>query len=670
MTITQPHSLSILWVLLISFLVITILSSGFLLKDKRLIFLTSIIIVASFVGSGYYSPISIFDIYIYENLPGFQLLNDAYMWDWVIISPLYSIEIALLLEKLVRRPFKDDKSEKNIIFKPFWVLRNLVIRFRRGVVTIIILVLIILVGFIPILDQTYYGSNGMHQSEMPLDYYSLNNELTSLVGNTGIGVAIFPPSFGVLFGNATGGSVDPLLLNPNIRFALPQGYSSTPAPSNYYFYWAYQMFYNNETDNIAQLMGIMGVKYFVTLNDVNHNGNLVTKIMSYQHNLSLIITNGNFSIYKSNLMVSLGGAINGLTLLTGEFNSIQTASSFGINLANSAIVLSSDMNSSNFNLILNNTKLILTPNNQGLLSIAISKYVNSQTEVNLLNFTSHYASNLNNNWLQTSVLYSYPETLPYQSIDSSPTPFIVTNSNQSLVIPLKLIESGNETLWVKIYNSPQKDSNLNFTIDSNSTQVNTYLSSYPSTFKWIRIPFYQVSNLVNITIKGTGFNGISEIIVTPRNVISNEINVLNTFIKEKNLTVVCLNQTSKESLYNISLRHINLNLTSKIAIIENSNSYKIIGNLQGLIYVKMNYFSTVTPLFGPIKVISVLGGSSYIILNENNITQVTFRSIEYYPFILGIDIFSISSIILIIFTVALIISVSPANTKLSKKRTL
>lgn len=666
-TITHPHLLTIFWVASIYLLVIIILPSGFLLKDKRLIFITLIIIIAALLGSGYYSPISKFDIYMYENFPGFQLLNDAYLWDWAIISPLYAIEIALLIERMLNRPLIDHKTNKTIFSKTYKVLRDLVLRFKRKGITFMIFVLIVLIGFIPIFDQSYYGSNGLHQSEMPSDYYSLNNELNKLVGNTENGVAIFPPSFGILFGNASGGSVDPLLLNSKIRFALPQGYSSTPAPSNYYFYWAYQMFYNNETDNIAQIMGIMGVKYFVTLNDVNHNGNEVTNLMRYQHNLSLITTNENFSIYKSNINVTLGGEINKITLLTGEFNSIQRATSLGIDLANSALVLGSDLNSSNFNIILNNTKLILISNNQGLLPIAISKYVSSQNEVNLLNYTSHYASNLNSNWLQTNVLYSYPESLPYQSIDSSPTPFIVTYSNKSLVIPLGPAELGNETVWVKIYNSPQKDSSLNFTIDNNSTLVNTYLPSYNSSFRWIRIPYYQVSSLVYLKVKGKGFNGISEVIVTHRNVISNELNFLNGLIKMKNITLIYLNQTADKHLNDSALADLSLNLTSKIDIGESSDSYKISGSLYGLIYVKMNYFSSVKPIYGNVQIVPVLGGSSYIILNRNNITQLTFRPTEYYPFILGLDIFSISSIILIIITITLILLESPSKKIFFKK---
>ena len=636
--VASPY-VSEIWYLSIEIVSLAVLESGIIFRDRRLLYFDAIAIVACLFGAGYYSPIASLNVYLYENLPGYQFLNDAYMWEWAIVAPLYSVMLTIVIDKLILATRSEVATENNESTRTNEVLRsNSKTRIIRIITAFLISVLLIVIG-VPLEEQVYYGNDGIHSTVLPTDYLTLEKQLKNLIGDSNLGVAFFPPDIGLVFGNSSGGSIDPLLLNPYYRIAEPQQYTSVPAPSDYYFYWVYNEFYSNQTTNIAQLMGLMGVKYFVTLNNVDHNGRLSTLLMNYQKNLTCLYSSSNYSIYESILPIGLGGSFENLTLLTGGYQSLLNAASMGVNISGLALIFQSDMNSTNFNFVMKKASGIVFSDGVDFQSFAITKFLNDTDVVYPTKFVSHYSYSIDREWVQNSVLYTWPQTIPYSSIASVPYAFTLTQSHEKLEMPYSTHTGGNYTIWALVFNSPVSGSTLTFSVDNQSYTQSTVYSGYHGAFKWIRIPLV-VGGPGELVVNQSGFNGIAEIALIKKGAVSNETAYLQSYVNKSNIEIVALNGSmSSQAIHSIHQINNSSKTRGILRITNNPNYYTINGIASNDNLIRFNYFNSVRPTVSGVSEIPVLGGINYIMITTGNITEISFTSVEYSPFVAGGTIF-------------------------------
>lgn len=533
-----------LWLFAVSGISLIFLETGFILREKRILFLTSIILFTAMIGSGYLSPLNSITVYLYEHAYGYQVLNASYYWEWIIIIPLYSIICAILFDFLFHR-IRISLPRKTLRIKS--LLRFLNESSFKGnlyfVVAIIIFLILIFVSFLPVYSGNYYGNSnlGIHYGKVPQSYNSMLPNLEKFIGKSDVGVAFFPGTNYVYFGNTTNASLQPLMLNSPIRFPMVAG-SQADNEYSFYFTWAYYEFYANNTRNIAELFGLGGIKYFVTLNDVypvagymDFMDRNATELMEFQKNIVKIYTNQDYSIFESTLNVTVGNSINAFSIFSGDYGSLLAAASDGVNLINLAPIYPGDITSKNFDFVLNRTlNFVIAP--ESLTSLAIDKYTNQSTSIDILNYTSNYLSPYQA-WVNSQSLFYTDE--PY--IISNPFSYAVTYSSQSINVSKIVPSNGTYDLWAYVLNSPMSASSLTIRVDNISLNLNTGNSDNPGNFTWIKVPFYANSNKVRIefTAEG-GINGVERLAILKPGLVSNEIQSLDKLLKEPKINYLNL----------------------------------------------------------------------------------------------------------------------------------
>lgn len=633
---------AILWIVSLGVVTLLVLASGLLLRDERLVFLAAVAVAASLFGAGTASPISWLNTALYEHFPGYQVLNDGLFWAWIVIVPIYALIVGVLVNKLLRL-FRSDSpagpTSARLTQQRPNVFRELKVGFKKGAIVLVAIFLSIAL-LTPLFSQGYYGSDGIHPNELPGNYSNLVTQLSELVGSTGYGVAYFPPNLGVVLGNSTGGSVNPLLLDPWVRAATPVTYGAVSTASSYYFYWVYQEFYSNETRNLAQLMGVMGVKYFVTLNNVSGQVDLYARLMSYQQNVTLIYSCSSYSIFENTLPVSVATSTNGFTLLSDSYMAIQAAAADGVQVSQVPLVFTSDLDSQDFDFFLNHTSALFLRQPSDLTALAIARYSNPSNSVNPTAEVSNFAYSISKNWIRSTALYVWPQTIPYSAIETAPFPFILTESNATVSATINLPSRGNYTLWTDVFNSPDPNSNLTLRADGTSITVPTSGNSTAGGFSWVNMSFSANQDSVEIQAAGTGLNGIAQFVVLKQGVVDSELSTLGGFITTHRITVVYYGNGSGAGEFRTSIAAINNSTreNTPLSLSSGPNSYEVSGKFGVIDLIRLNYFSGMIANSGQGSEIPVLGGMSYLLLTGNLTGSVSFVSVEYVPLLWGADI--------------------------------
>lgn len=564
----SSHVLKQFWLIAVSGISLIFLETGFLLREKRILFLTSITIFSALIGSGYKSPLNSITVYLYEHMYGYQVLNDSYYWEWIVIIPLYSIICAILFNFLfdnIKTSFPKRSLRTNSLFKFFKGSSAKGILYLISV--FIILLILIFVSFLPVYSGNYYGNSnsGIHCGKVPQSYNSILPKLERLIGQSDVGVAFFPGTNYVYFGNTTNASLQPLMINSPIRYPLVTSFSSANEYS-FYFTWIYYEFYTNNTKYIAELMALGGIKYFVTLNDVypvvgymNFMDRNATRLMEFQKSVIKICSNPDFSIFKSTLNVTVGKTLNTFSIFSGNYNSLLTAASDGVNLMNLAPIYPEDITSENFNFVLNRTLNFVTIP-ESLISLAIDKYSNQSNSINILNYTSNYLGP-SQAWVNSQSLFYTDQ--PY--ILSNPFPYAFTCSSQINNVSKALPSSGAYDLWAYILNSPSTTATLAIKVDNNITlKMSTGNTGDPGNFTWVKIPFYATGNRVSIEFTGEGgINGIERLVILKPDLVSEELQFIDKLIEEPRINYI-----------NLSLPYSNISIVKELPIhvVQNTNS--------------------------------------------------------------------------------------------------
>jgi hypothetical protein len=584
------------WYVITAFFVLVLFVSGIIFMDRRMLFLELVIIMAALFGSGYASPISAVNTYLYTHMFGYQVLNTSYYWEWLIIIPLYAILTGMLVDHLVKSASKSGKytfgvmvtgrqaiSSEKFDHKNEFTL-NLVPRQNKIVLTIVLAVVVMLISP-PLAGQGFYGGGniGIHPTNVPESYSQLVQNLSDLVGNSSIGVAYFTPDSYVYFGNNTNGVSQPLLIDPVVRSPGVPNYLAPPVVSINFFYWLYTEFYLNETHEVAQLFSIMGIKYFVTLNGVISASSLyiansknATRLMQYQNDVMLIYSNSNYSVFESTLNVDVANSAQGFTLMSSNYDSLSEAVALGINVSKIAPVFSGDLNSSNFNFFLNNTTSMIFSNSNSLLTLAIDRYTNSSDTIDPLSFTNNYYYSPYQGWMSSTGL----ETNNNGYILSDPYSFAITATNKSMSSNFVIGDSGNYTMYAQVLLS-QPDSKMQFTIDGSSTTIDSNIEG----FQWIRIPFHANSTENELSIKSlSGLNGVQRIVVVKSGLVGNERSTIQQFTKSRGIPVLYLNDSGYAQISETGIYPIKVVLTN--------NQNKSTGIFQQLISVPESNFGS------------------------------------------------------------------------------
>jgi hypothetical protein len=594
-------SILLIWDVSTYLLVLIILASGFVMRDRRIIFWTLVIFLAALLGSDYLSPVSYLTVFLYEHIPGYQVLNASYFWGWIIITPLYGIILAILSERIILY-LKESRNNPIRNISANWRMKK-ILRFGARGFLLTISVFVILILVFPLIGQGFYGNgnSGIHQDGVPSTYGELATNLNHIVGNSNVGVAYFTPDNYVYFGNSSNGVSQPLLTSATVRSPGIPSYGAPPVVSNNFFYWLYTEFYLNETHNAAQLFGIMGIKYFVTLNNVISASSLyiansenATRLMQYQNNVRLLYSNPDYSVFESTLNVSVANSAQGFTLMSGNYNSLSGAAALGVNISNMVPVFTGDLNSSNFNFFLNNTKSMIFFNSGSLLTLAIDRYTNSSDTIDPLSFTNNYYNSPYQGWMSSNSV----ETSNNNYILSDPYPFAMTATNKSMSSSFTTGSSGNYTFYAKVLLS-QPDSKMQFTIDGLSTQINSNIQG----FQWIRIPFHANNSRDELSIKSlNGLNGIQRIVIVKSGLIGNEIGRIYEFIHSRSIPVLYLynnrsSQTSdKEPTPNSMVVRMRYNLSGDTGyvpfVLENSQNSATADDFQQLIKIDWSKYAS------------------------------------------------------------------------------
>jgi len=602
----NSHLFAEIWHLAIGMLVFFIFLSGIAFRNVKMLFFEFIVIVAALIGSGYSSPISSFNVFLYTHMPGYQVLNTSYYWEWLVIVPFFAIVLSMMVENLLSACTLNKRNSVNNAMN-YTSLRSLDntltkkwndrarifmgrIKSKLPIYSIIVVFLLIFTIILPpLVGQGFYGggNSGIHQDGVPKSYNSLISKLDGLIGSSQVGVAYFTPDNYVYFGNNTNGVSQPLFNDPGFRSPGVPSYLSPPVVSSNYFYWAYTQFYMNRTHYIAQLMGLMGIKYFVTLNGVISASTLYiansansSDLMRYQHDVKLINETSSYDIYESTLKIDAANSAKSFTLFSSNYNTLLNAADLGLNISDLSPVLTGDMSQSDFNFFFNNISSMILWSNQSLISLAIDRFANDSNSVDPLRYTDNYDDSTYEGWINSNVL----ETSSADYIISSPYPFAITSTDKPLTSTFTTSGSGNYSLWAYILNSPFPASSMKFDVNGRVEVVNTSIENAMGNFSWIKIPVNVSNSSVNFTATSlSGINGIERIVLLKKGAVSSEIVSIDHFIKIKHINVLYLDKNGAVQLGETGIEPLGITLRN--------SQHNSTGTYQQVVQIPIRYLS-------------------------------------------------------------------------------
>ena len=533
-----PHIIFLIWDYLYYAILLILLGSFIIFRDRRLAYLEIFVFISALIGAGTYGPIAFFNIFLYTHIAGYQAINGSYYWDWIPIDIFFSIMLLLFFNNFsgeYRNGVKNIHGPKHIEFVQYIYTAK-----SKKIARFILLVVAVTVIIMPILSQGYYktGGFGIEQVAFPNNYKELPAILDSLANKNDSAVAFFNPASYFYFNNSSSNpQMNPIISAPTYREAGYPGYLGTITPSTQYFYWVYELFYRNETVNFPALMSVAGVRYFVNLFNTNSVGYSVpystnvnaSQIMKYQLGVKLISETNSYAIYESEYNFSTASVVNNLSLILGSYGTLNTIASLGVNLAEIVPIFQSDLVPNEIPFILNHTSSIYISEYSGLYSL-LFPYMNAQ-ELNILDYVNN-ALGPQDSWVDSTTALGYPFAA------TSPNAFALTSGPNNLTMPFSVNKTGKLTLWVETYFSSSGSAisvNLNgLVIDTINTTAN-----FTSAFNWVPIQIIDKKGNYDLTFHSRiGINAIRAAYVTYGNSSSINLTKLEKTLLDKNIKII------------------------------------------------------------------------------------------------------------------------------------
>ena len=544
-----------LWVLLWAGTITILLVSYAFTSEKRYLYYPVVALIGALVGSDAASPISSFNIALYQNVPGYQVLAQSYLWDWILFPILYGQGLAELLTTW-------RKSGPKLLFGP--EIRDLASRARRssdlvstgsarcgesvsprrlrltlptrgsGKISSSRVALGVLVGLsliscaVPIVTQGYYGAstNDIHSNSIPMAYSELPPILSSLTGGTYSGVAFLPPDSWAFY-NQTLGFTNPLIQFPEYRTAGTPAYRSPNVGSTSYVLWAYQEFYENQTRYFPELMAVAGYTYFVILLGLHagywpdfgqFNGVNASRVMEYQYGVKEVYATSSFEIFHSEYGVETAQSVSGFALFLGGYDLLDEAAYAGMNLTSLAIVFPSDLRGANEQFILQNTKVVVSSGVDGVLDFGLC---NTSYESIL---PAQYASTQpsSTTWYSSQALDSLFGELPtYEAgpVYNTPELFATGSAGASLTLRYSGLTPGNYSLYLDVMTSAAIGGTLSLWLNGAPVgTINTTgaIDGMTNSFGWSALTIRVATSSGTVSLDSvSGMNGVSQLVFVP-----------------------------------------------------------------------------------------------------------------------------------------------------------
>ena len=192
-----------LWQGVAAVLLLVLLGGFLVVRDLRLLWIDLIILLAAAFGSGPSGPVGGASSYLYLHFAPYASLNAPYYWQWVPISILYGISLAIISEVLLgwwlARPAKGAGVESK---DHSWLGRLPQLGAHRiraaGLLGVFCVTLLVAVSVLtPVASSAAYGPwsgsvAGIQGTPLPGDYSALEPVLSDVAGSSGTGVAFFP----------------------------------------------------------------------------------------------------------------------------------------------------------------------------------------------------------------------------------------------------------------------------------------------------------------------------------------------------------------------------------------------------------------------------------------------------------------------------------------------
>ncbi len=621
------------WVYLEITIIIVLLFGFFITLKKQVLFFAIIALIITPFAAETHGIFLNFDIFLFNNLPGFQAINYPYLWVWFILMPIYSI-IASLIFSEIYFSFGNRKLCLPLIFKgqkrqhmfPSFKKTSLILR-RTAV--FFLLVISIIVMLMPILTQEYYGNydngnTGIRQMDIPNWEYNLDNLLVNLTKDNNSGV----------------------LFNDN---NIMQSYSQfkTPIISNYipdysvtsnFFGWLYKLLNNNETTYSANILSIMGVQYFVFFKNVSANGNqyyVPPSSFSDQIGWAPIVKEANFTIYKNQYYSSNTLYSSNYILTLGNYNMLNELSYLGINLSRSPIFFSTDINNTNYRQILNNTKMVVLSNRNEITGLELS--ISNSTLIYPVDYLGGQYGNSAEHWINSERVENFP-------FSGALTPFAETTGKNNLTLPINLGHSGNYQLFFKVAftnRSISQGGELKIILNDHILGIINTSKPFQNSnnrFMWVNF----TANLLKedrITFQSLqGLNAISQIRVISNNNLSDASKIVSNFLSRMRGNVIEYFNPGQLGIENCDRVNYGVNIGALIPggeylYINSTNSivnlsFKTIPNFTGSLYFRTLSLSNSTT--------NIFYSQHNISLSYLNSTSL-YETIGYYSFLLKIN---------------------------------
>lgn len=546
-----------LWALLLTSLLVVALIFGFIYRRAGAMLLSCIAVGAALLGAGPQSVIAPLPEFLFVHFPGYASINASYYWEWFLLSPIYSI---LLIDML-------SQTKLPSAFPPRAVRSlRLLQRSRRRLkpwssrVPVIAAVLLALILALPIASQGYYNHpNGVYNAldGLPSSYSGLPALLESLTQKSGTGAAYFPLDEQLSRTNGTTGIVNPLTYYPTVRSAYLPFYGSPETSYSSFFWWLYNLFYQNQTSNLPQLMSLADIKYFVSLYDMNSGswpgwayGVNASSLLGQQQQLVPAVSAKDYEIFSSTLNVAPAYGVSNLTLVDGNYNTLDQMAAIGLNLSQMAVTFQSDLPALNLSWALNRTAEVILSSPQSWLDIALSTL--SSDCVNPASFTG--AADQQAGWTSSTVSpYDFPYY--YETME----PFAFTSSSTTLNISLPGGRTpGVANTFVLVHYSGSTGGSLRISGGRGGpSQVLNTRGGYDgitNSFLWVELPgnfsatkYFSLSSLA-------GFNAVGPVCQVTPQVLQGRIKLIQDSLVSRGIPIIFLMNAHQLALSPDALR--------------------------------------------------------------------------------------------------------------------
>lgn len=379
-------SVALAWTVLTIALVTAIWLGYLFVRDSRILALFGVAVAAALFGAGPAGPLDSLTVYLYLHLPGYAALNTSYYWDWVLVVPALALALGLVVQGILARPpwsFAPGPPAPPLKSRPEY---RTAAPPRRGVrISVSVFVaLIVLVVAIPFAVQAQYDpTDGMHQIEYPSDYAEVAPLLEKLVGDSYAGVALFNPDVNWFLGNSSSPLTNAFVYYPVVRTPGLPFYLAPPVQANYYLYWVYEEFYSNSTRYLGELLSLVGVEYLVVFYNTQAAsfypyflpasiGQNASKLLVYQEGITLVSTSESFAVYRNDYYQGVAAVANGLSLVAGDYRTLNALAYAGVNLADQAFVYPNDLTPSTCPEVLQRLDRVYAASANLLLGLALS----------------------------------------------------------------------------------------------------------------------------------------------------------------------------------------------------------------------------------------------------------------------------------------------------------